>query len=90
MLRLAGFLLLYFLPAIIGRHKRDAMGIFLLNLFLGWTAVGWVIALIWACAAESYQRAHVTPVNAGYKYCSQCGAIAYSGAHFCTACGRTV
>jgi hypothetical protein len=90
MLRLAIFLLLYFLPAIIGRHKRDAMGIFLLNLLLGWTAVGWVIALIWACAAEPYPGAHVLPVNAGYRYCSQCGAIAYSGAHFCTACGRTV
>lgn len=88
MLRLAIFLLLYFLPAIIGRHKRDAMGIFLLNLFLGWTAVGWVIALIWACAAETYPRA--LPVNVGCKYCSQCGAIAYSGAHFCTACGRTI
>jgi hypothetical protein len=90
MLHLAIFLLLYFLPAIIGRDKRDAMGIFLLNLLLGWTVVGWLIALIWACSAEAYPRTHVLSVNTGYKYCSQCGAIAYSGAHFCTACGRTV
>ena len=27
--------LLYFLPAIIGHNKRDALGIFLLNFFLG-------------------------------------------------------
>jgi Superinfection immunity protein len=44
-----GFVL-YFLPAIIGfaRSKRDAVSILVLNLFLGWTAIGWVIALVWA------------------------------------------
>jgi hypothetical protein len=41
---------MYFLPAIIAfaRSKRDAMSILLLNFFLGWTAIGWVIALVWA------------------------------------------
>jgi len=33
-------MLLYFLPAILGRDKSDATGIFLLNLFLGWTLIG--------------------------------------------------
>jgi hypothetical protein len=44
-----GFVL-YFLPTIVafGRSKRDAVSILLLNLFLGWTAIGWVIALVWA------------------------------------------
>jgi hypothetical protein len=44
-----GFIL-YFLPAIIayGRSKRDAGAILVLNFFLGWTAIGWVIALVWA------------------------------------------
>ncbi|HTZ96984.1 MAG TPA: superinfection immunity protein [Terriglobales bacterium] len=44
-----GFVL-YFLPAIIAfaRSKRDAVSILVLNFFLGWTAVGWVIALVWA------------------------------------------
>ena len=43
-------LVLYFLPAIIAfaRSKRDATSILVLNFFLGWTAIGWVIALIWA------------------------------------------
>ena len=42
--------LFYFLPTIIAfaRSKRDAMSIFLLNLFLGWTLIGWVVALVWA------------------------------------------
>jgi hypothetical protein len=44
-----GFIL-YFLPAIIAyaRSKRDAGAILVLNVFLGWTAIGWVIALVWA------------------------------------------
>jgi hypothetical protein len=85
MLHLAFAILLYFLPAIIGRDKRDAAGIFLLNLFLGWTVIGWIIALIWAVSAE-----RCVPVRPGYRYCCQCGTIAVPGAHFCTACGRTV
>jgi hypothetical protein len=40
----------YFLPAIIAfaRSKRDAVSILVLNFLLGWTAIGWVIALVWA------------------------------------------
>ncbi len=40
----------YFLPAIIAfaRSKRDAGSILVLNFLLGWTAIGWVIALVWA------------------------------------------
>ena len=49
-----GFVL-YFLPAIIGfvRSKRDAVSILVLNLFLGWTAIGWVIALVWALKQDA-------------------------------------
>jgi Superinfection immunity protein len=90
MLHLAFFLLLYFLPTIIGRYKHDATGIFLLNLFLGWTVIGWLIALIWAISAPSMVPVRLVPAPAGYRYCCQCGAIACPGAHFCTACGRTV
>jgi len=39
MLHLIFGFLLYFLPSIIGRDKRDAAGIFLLNLLLGWIFV---------------------------------------------------
>jgi hypothetical protein len=89
-LTLMCFILLYFLPTIIGREKHDAAGIFLLNLFLGWTLIGWVIALVWACAAEPYGSVRLVPVPAGGRFCSQCGTFAYRDAHFCSACGRTV
>jgi hypothetical protein len=41
---------LYFLPTIIAlaRSKRDTLAIFLLNLFLGVTVIGWIVALVWA------------------------------------------
>jgi hypothetical protein len=41
---------MYFLPSIIAlvRGKRDILAVFLLNLFLGWSVIGWVVALIWA------------------------------------------
>lgn len=44
---------LYFLPSIIAisRDHPNATGIFILNLFLGWTLLGWVGALIWSSLA---------------------------------------
>jgi hypothetical protein len=44
-----GFVM-YFLPSIIAllRSKRDTLAIFLLNFFLGWSVIGWIVALIWA------------------------------------------
>jgi Superinfection immunity protein len=51
-------LVLYFLPTILAfaRSKRDAVSILVLNLFLGWTAIGWIIALVWALKADSQSR----------------------------------
>ena len=48
---------LYFLPAIIGRRKRNARALLALNLLLGWTFLGWVGALIWALLRESASTA---------------------------------
>lgn len=43
-------LLAYFLPAIMAksRHHNNQNPIFLTNLFLGWTVLGWLVALIWS------------------------------------------
>jgi len=48
-----GFVM-YFLPSIIAlaRSKRDLLAIFLLNFFLGWSVIGWVVALVWAVKAD--------------------------------------
>jgi len=41
---------LYLLPALISflRLNRNYPAIFLLNLLLGWTGIGWVVALVWS------------------------------------------
>jgi hypothetical protein len=48
-----GFVI-YFLPTILAfaRNKRDTAAILLLNLFLGWTMIGWVVALVWAVKTD--------------------------------------
>lgn len=40
----------YFLPFIIALARKhvDSTAIFVLNLFLGWTFFGWVVALVWS------------------------------------------
>ncbi len=45
----------YFLPSLIAaiRDKASSLAIFVLNLCLGWTFIGWVISLVWAFSAES-------------------------------------
>lgn len=48
-------LMLYLLPCFVAMSRGVAgpqkNGIAVLNLLLGWTLVGWVVALVWATAA---------------------------------------
>jgi len=46
--------LFYFLPFAIAFQKQRANtgAIFALNLFLGWSLIGWVVALVWALKEE--------------------------------------
>jgi hypothetical protein len=41
---------IYFMPTFFAwiDRKRNTLAIFALNLFLGWTFVGWVLALAWS------------------------------------------
>lgn len=49
-------LLFYFIPSILGWNKRNSGAIIILNLLLGWTLIGWVVALIWALTNDSPAR----------------------------------
>ena len=44
----------YFLPSFVAgnKKKKNTTAIFILNLFLGWTLIGWVISLVWACMED--------------------------------------
>ena len=41
---------IYFAPTVVAIQKRhhNALGVFALNLLLGWTLLGWAGALAWA------------------------------------------
>ncbi len=45
-------LAIYFLPSIIGSKHRNSTSIFILNLLLGWTLLGWIVAIIWAVSND--------------------------------------
>ena len=46
-------LMLYFVPTLAaGKDHRNRQAILALNLLLGWTFIGWVVALIWALYRE--------------------------------------
>ena len=50
----ASLVLLYLTPMSIA-HRRShpkANSIEVLNLLLGWTLIGWVVALVWACTVS--------------------------------------
>ena len=47
-------ILIYFVPAIVAicKSKKQKTAIIILNIFLGWTFIGWVVALVWACMED--------------------------------------
>lgn len=46
-------LTIYFIPAFVayGRGHHNRAAILVLNLLLGWSFIGWVVALVWSCTA---------------------------------------
>jgi len=59
----------YFIPSMIAWNKKNSTGIILLNIFLGWTLLGWLGSLIWAfCDPEKPVKEEF------YTYtCDKCG-----------------
>lgn len=58
--------IIYFLPAMNarGRRHQNTSAIFVLNLFLGWTLIGWVAALVWSfTAVQRTERIQLSPVE---------------------------
>jgi hypothetical protein len=84
--------LLYFLPSIIGHRKQAFAGIFLVNLLLGWTVIGWIVALVWACTAEERPCYYAVagPAPGPARYCSRCGALSHGVGSYCWNCGNRV
>ena len=74
---------LYFTPALVAkaRRKENVIAISVLNLFLGWTVIGWVGALVWA-----FTKGGILPEPT--KQCPHCQSTVRQIAATCTACGK--
>jgi hypothetical protein len=52
------FMAIYFVPSIVAmaREHEQKIPILLLNIFLGWSVIGWVVALVWASLKQKDRR----------------------------------
>ncbi len=83
---------IYFLPALhaLWKKRRNRGAIFALNFFLGWTLIGWIVALVWSLTNDSEPPQVVQRSIAPTAYCSGCGKPLEQTAQFCSSCGKSV
>jgi hypothetical protein len=86
---------LYFLPSFIGWNKRSSGAIIALNILLGWTFVGWVVALVWSLTADQptvvlTQSPQQQVLPHAPTLCSACGQYSPGSSRFCQTCGRSL
>ena len=71
-------IVLYFLPAIVAAVRRAHIGpVIVVNLLLGWTFLGWVVALAMACGKSERPSRPVVPC------CHLCGLPLDPSPHVC-------
>jgi hypothetical protein len=87
------FVAAYFIPSIVAWGKRDFNAICALNVLLGWTPVGWVVALCWALKRDVKQTVFVQPSAQNFGgvgapiLCPDCGKYNLPKSSFCSTCG---
>lgn len=92
LLLLALAIFLYFIPAIVARNKRSFGSVTAINLFLGWTIVGWVVALAWALKDDPPEKIvvhQIAPLGQPIL-CGFCGRYLPAGTKFCGDPGRAL
>jgi hypothetical protein len=92
MMLLAGFivgLLIYFIPSFIAFSRRhpQRMWILLLNIFAGWTLLGWVGALVWSFVIPETGALDPFPLMGDTKVCPRCAERVKRAAFVCRFCG---
>lgn len=87
---------LYFIPTFVafGRDKSSKGMIFILNIVLGWTLLGWIFLLIWAFSVDSEQLRsaagayQIRRESMPQKKCTQCGSLIDVDCSSCPNCGH--
>lgn len=92
-----GGLLAYFFPALLANQRKhpNQAPIFLLNLFLGWTLIGWVMALVWAASSPTAAPAVIINMSGaaaaavpGSGPMASTSQVAPCEIVFCARCGK--
>ena len=82
---------LYLLPSLIAGKKPNANTVFVVNIFFGWTVVGWVIALAMAVSNPKQTVVSVPSVHVQQRTgrtCPFCAEDIQPAAIVCKHCGR--
>jgi hypothetical protein len=84
-------IMLYLLPAHIANRRghKEQLAIFIVNLFLGWSLIGWVGCLAWALAyggplpssADGGAALHTAKMANDSKACPRCAESIKAAAH---------
>ena len=79
----------YMLPAMVaaGRNHRSGTAITVLTVLLGWTLLGWVVALVWALTG---QPATAADNPQAHTRCPECRELIIKGARKCKHCGSAL
>ncbi|MDA9919982.1 superinfection immunity protein [bacterium] len=77
----------YFLPTILAKRRQQENGriIFYVNLFLGWTALFWVVCLFWALLGDTREVGDGASIDT--KKCPACAELVKFEARVCKHCG---
>ncbi|MEM5490874.1 superinfection immunity protein [Enterobacter cloacae] len=82
-------LAVYLLPSInaFNRWHKDKKAVLALNLFLGWTAIGWIGSLIWSFTGPNLKKERLKESYTS-KTCPHCAELVKIDARICRFCQR--